>query len=55
MADLEPKTPNLGLPLRTAGHVPTQRALKEGFTKIDEAYADLLERVEALEAESPST
>lgn len=35
------ETDNLKLPLRTAGHVQTQRSLREGFEKLDEAVSAL--------------
>lgn len=33
------KTPNLGLPLETHGHVALAETVEEGFKKIDEAFA----------------
>lgn len=49
------RTPNIGLPLRTAGHVPTQNSLKEGFEIVDSLFANLDQRLTALENSTPDS
>lgn len=44
-----PTTTNYNLPLNVAGHVPLQRAVREGFTTLDTVVAALAARVLALE------
>ena len=49
MAVEDPKTPNLGLPLKVHGHVALQNTVKQGFEIIDAELASLDQRLAALE------
>lgn len=38
MGSRNEKTPNLGLPLDTMGHIPLQRTVEDGFKTLDEKF-----------------